>query len=179
MTASLPLALALFLAAVSQRDTQEAERLAKESIADYNLGDFEPALVKINKAYRLDPRPEFLFNQGQCYRALHQWERAEFSYRGYLREKPDAFNRELVLGLIAEMQKKQEVARLAAEPPPVAPARGDAPLAAGVPEPAPAAAPRPSPASCRAEPSRSHALGITLGRWVSPRWWPRRPGRGT
>jgi tetratricopeptide (TPR) repeat protein len=169
MTASLPVALALLLTAVSSRDTQEAERLAKESMADYNLGEFEAALNNVSKAYRLDPRPAFLFNLGQCYRALHQWERAEFFYRGFLREKPEASNREVVLGLISEMQRKLEVARLEAQIPPTPPAPVvlAAPPLAAHPEPTPAAVTKAEPAPpapvSTPEKSRSHALGITLG----------------
>jgi tetratricopeptide (TPR) repeat protein len=85
----------------------EAERLAKQSITDYNVGDFDSALKEATAAYKLDPRPGLLYNLGQVHRALHHWEQAEFYYRGYLRGQPNASNRAAVEQLIAEMQAKQ------------------------------------------------------------------------
>jgi tetratricopeptide (TPR) repeat protein len=85
----------------------EAERLARQSITDYNVGDFKSALDEATQAYKLDPRPALLYNLGQVNRALHNWERAEFFYRGYLRGRPDAPNRAAVEKLIEEMQARQ------------------------------------------------------------------------
>jgi hypothetical protein len=100
----------------SPKDAKEAERLVKQSIVEYNVGDFDAALADVTKAYKLRPAPALLFNIGQCHRALHNWEKAEFFYRGYLREKPDAPNREKVEALIEEMQQKQKTD--AVSPPP-------------------------------------------------------------
>ncbi len=110
---------ALFLTlalSISPSAHAEAERLAKQSITDYNVGDFDSALKEATAAYKLDPRPALLYNLGQVHRALHHWEQAEFYYRGYLRGQPNAANRAAVEQLIAEMQAKQ-----AAAPPPPGP----------------------------------------------------------
>ncbi len=101
-----PLLLTLLLS-VSPATHAEAERLAKQSITDYNVGDFQAALDEATRAYKLEPRPALLYNLGQVHRALHHWEQAEFYYRGYLRGKPDAPNRVAVEKLIDEMQAKQ------------------------------------------------------------------------
>jgi tetratricopeptide (TPR) repeat protein len=112
----------------SPKDAKEAERLVKQSIVEYNVGDFEAALTDVTKAYKLRPAPALLFNIGQCHRALHHWEKAEFFYRGYLREKPEASNRDKVQALIEEMQEKQKAEAAAALAP--APALAAAPVAA-------------------------------------------------
>jgi len=123
---------------ISAKDAKEAERLVKQSIVEYNVGDFDAALADVTKAYKLRPAPALLFNIGQCHRALHHWEKAEFFYHGYLREKPDAPNRDKVEALIEEMQQKQR-----AEGVPAA-VTAAAPLAAA-PLAAPLATPTPPP----------------------------------
>lgn len=102
------LAVALLLGAPKSPATREAERLAKKSIVEYNVGDFEAALADVTRAYKLDPVPGLLYNLAQCHRALHHWEKAEFFYRGYLREKPEASNRPTVEALVQEMVAKQQ-----------------------------------------------------------------------
>ena len=101
---------------VSPSAHAEAERLARQAITDYNVGDFKAALEEATKAYKLDPIPAILYNLGQVHRALHNWERAEFFYRGYLRGKPDAPNRAAVEKLIEEMQARQAAPPV--QPPP-------------------------------------------------------------
>ncbi|MHB8419356.1 MAG: tetratricopeptide repeat protein [Myxococcales bacterium] len=136
-----PAWLALTLAlSVTPAQRLEAERLARQSITDYNVGDFASALREATSAYKLDPRPALLFNLGQVHRALHNWERAEFFFRGYLRERPQAPNRAAVEQLIAEMQAKQKESPRPAPAPTIA----VTPLPKA-PPPAPAAAPPPAP----------------------------------
>src|SRR3974390_1169709 len=114
------LLLALAVAATPSA-TKEAERLFRQSNIEFNAGDFEKALRDATQAYELDPKPGFLYNLGQCHKALHHWERAEFFYRGYLREKPDASNRVAVEALIAQMVAKQKEEAAAAAGPAVPP----------------------------------------------------------
>lgn len=123
-------ALTLLLSAPKDPATREAEQLAKQSIVEYNVGDFDSALADATKAYKLKPLPGLLYDLAQCHRALHHWEKAEFFYRGYLREKPSAPNREAVEGLIAEMHQKQQtdLAGPAAEPPQPVPLDTQVPL---------------------------------------------------
>jgi hypothetical protein len=126
-------------------------------MSEYNVGRFDVALDDATNAYLLDPRPGLLYNIGQCQRALHNWERAEFFYRGYLRDKPDATNRKAVEDLIADMQAKQKeeaaakTAEASAKPAPVeTPILVEAPAASTT---APAAPP----------PRHGHGLAIGLG----------------
>jgi len=77
--------------------------LAHRSIAEYNGGDFEQALTDMKKAYTLHQGADLLFDLAQCHRALHHWEQAAFFFQGYLREKPNAANRDVAEGLVQEM----------------------------------------------------------------------------
>jgi tetratricopeptide (TPR) repeat protein len=166
MTQALLLALAL---AATPSATKEAERLFRQSNIEFNAGDFEKALKDATQAYELDPKPGFLYNLGQCHKALHHWERAEFFYRGYLREKPDAANREAVEALIAQMVAKQKEEGAVA---PVAPAAAVpvAPVIVVGPE-AGATAPAPAPITSTQPNPPSEAVhgksggGLPAGTW--------------
>lgn len=99
----------------------EAKRLADEATRKYNLGQFQEALDGYSKAYETFPAPSLLFNLGQCHRSLGNHERAVFFYEGYLREKPNAANRDVVEELLTEerglltKQRQDEEAQRAAE----------------------------------------------------------------
>lgn len=90
------------------KNVTEAQRLYDEGKRLYNLGKFSEAVVEFEKAYDLYRAPEFLFNIGQCYRNLRNFEKAIFVFESYLREKPTTDKRQLVEELIAEMRKEKE-----------------------------------------------------------------------
>ena len=50
----------------------------------FNLGRFEEAAADYQAAYEAEPLPAFLFNLGQCYRNLGNYERAQFYFRRYV-----------------------------------------------------------------------------------------------
>ncbi len=79
-----------------------AKKLAREATRQYNLSRFREALDAYTKAYETFPAAGLLFNIGQCHRGLGDHEQAIRSYEAYLREKPDAANRNLVNELVAE-----------------------------------------------------------------------------
>lgn len=99
----------------------EAKRLAEDATRKYNLGQFKEALDGYSKAYETFPAASLLFNLGQCHRSLGNHERAVFFYEGYLREKPNAPNRDVVEELLVEerasltKQREEEATRKAAE----------------------------------------------------------------
>jgi tetratricopeptide (TPR) repeat protein len=139
MVAALVVALAL----ASPSAADEARALAQRSIVEYDAGDFEKALQDAQQAYELNPIAGILFNLGQCHRALHHWDKAEFFYRGFLRKKPDARNRTEVIALIAEMQakaKEQPAAALSPSPILVEASPTPTPTSTSTPTAAPAAA---------------------------------------
>ncbi len=71
----------------------------------HKLGRFAEAIDEYQRAYELAPLPDLLFNIGQCYRNLKNWERAIFFFDRYLEEAPDSRDAELVRSLIAELEE--------------------------------------------------------------------------
>ena len=68
---------------------------------------FDEAIREYEAGYALVPMPEFLFNIGQCHRNLGSFDEAIFSFRKYLRLKPDAENREATEELINELEAEK------------------------------------------------------------------------
>lgn len=106
-----PLGGALLLAAVlaapqAHADKATAKRLTEQATLAYKLGHFQEALEDFSMAYGEFSAPLLLFNIGQCYREIGNYERAVFFLQGYLREIPRARNRALVEDLIAECETK-------------------------------------------------------------------------
>jgi len=92
--------------AFADDNKQEAKKHFKLAEQHYKLGRFKDALKEYSIAYELAPLAGFLFNIGQCHRLLGNHERAVFFYEGYLREKPNAKNRNAVLKLIKESKRE-------------------------------------------------------------------------
>jgi tetratricopeptide (TPR) repeat protein len=110
--------------------TRAAKRNFEKGEKLFALGRFDEALEQYQKAFDAKPIPAFLFNIGQCYRNLADYEQAIFSFRKYLKLDPDAPNKEAVQDLIDELEAKQshadarrEVKRTRGTGP--KPARGD------------------------------------------------------
>ena len=74
----------------------------------FNLGKFAEALAAYEAAYEAKALPALLFNIAQCHRNLDRPERAAFFYRRYLTLEPRSKDRQLVLDLIEEQDRKQE-----------------------------------------------------------------------
>lgn len=74
----------------------------------YALTKFSEALDEYQKAFDARPIPDFLFNIGQCYRNLGDYDSAIFSYKKYLTLAPDASNREQVEQLIRDLEAKRD-----------------------------------------------------------------------
>ena len=74
----------------------------------FALGKFDEALDEYQKAFDAKPIPDFLFNIGQCYRNLGDYQQAIFSFKKYLKLEPDAPDKEQVEKLIDELEEKQE-----------------------------------------------------------------------
>jgi len=74
----------------------------------YALTKFSEALEEYQKAFDAKPIPDFLFNIGQCYRNLGEYDAAIFSYQKYLKLAPDAPNRDKVEQLIGELEAKKD-----------------------------------------------------------------------
>jgi tetratricopeptide (TPR) repeat protein len=82
-----------------------ARVLFQRAEVKFNLGNFEAAAADYQAAYELDQRPAFLFNIGQCYRNLGNYERARFFYGRFLAADPRTPERRETEKLIAAMSK--------------------------------------------------------------------------
>jgi tetratricopeptide (TPR) repeat protein len=94
-------------AAAASDGEAEARVHFQKGMAAFELGKFQESLAEYERAYELAPLPGFLFNIGQCHRNLGNHAKAIFSFRLYLRKKPEARNREAVETLISELEAKQ------------------------------------------------------------------------
>jgi hypothetical protein len=126
----------------------------------YDLGRFSDALEGYSEAYRLDPRPAFLFNIAQCHRQLGDYEKSAFFFKRYLSYFPDskAPNQSVVDDLIIEVTRKAVDARRKQEE---AKAPADAPV-----NPPPLATAPIGPAAGGLQPST-----VEEARPVVTRWW--------
>ena len=121
LLALLVVALAAQVAAADDAATRNAKRHFERGQKLYASTKFREALDEYQQAFDARPLPDFLFNIGQCYRNLGDYDSAIFSYKKYLDAAPDAANRPQVEQLIVDLQarKDQEDARrLALQPPP-------------------------------------------------------------
>ena len=83
-------------------DKSKAKKHFRKGQTHYKLARFQQALTEFSAAYELMDHGAFLFNIGQCHRQLSNHERAVFFFEGYLREIPNAPNREVVEDLLEE-----------------------------------------------------------------------------
>jgi len=98
-------------AQLTEETKAQARAHFKRGKAAFELGKFQEALQEYEAAYKAMPLPGFLFNIGQCYRNLDNYEKAIFSFRLYLRKLPEARNRAAVESLIDELEGKAEEER--------------------------------------------------------------------
>jgi tetratricopeptide (TPR) repeat protein len=87
--------------------TRAARRHFERGEKLFALGKFDDALEEYQTAFDAKPLPGFLYNIGQCYRNLADYEQAIFSFKKYLKLEPDASNREAVERLIEELEGKK------------------------------------------------------------------------
>jgi tetratricopeptide (TPR) repeat protein len=92
-------------------DDSSARALFERGEVKFNLGNFEGAAADYQAAYELDHRPALLFNVGQCYRNLENYERARFFYRRFLTLDPQTPNRRETESLIDLMSKRLDEQR--------------------------------------------------------------------
>jgi tetratricopeptide (TPR) repeat protein len=100
------------LAPVPARADDVTTRAAKRYFARgeklFALGKFDEALDEYQKAFDAKPLPDFLYNIGQCYRNLGDYDQAIFSFKKYLNLEPDAPDKTKVEKLIEELEEKKE-----------------------------------------------------------------------
>ena len=94
--------------------TRTARRHFDKADKLFALGRFDEALEQYEKAFDAKPIPDFLFNIGQCYRNLGDYEAAIFSFRKFLTLDPETPRRAAVEQLIDELEAKKAQAELLA-----------------------------------------------------------------
>jgi len=88
--------------------TRAARRHFERGEKLFALGKFDDALEEYQTAFDAKPLPGFLYNIGQCYRNLGDYDQAIFSFKKYLKLEPDAPNKEAVETLIEELEEKKQ-----------------------------------------------------------------------
>lgn len=112
----IALAIILALPGFSWAEDKAAAAPGKEQAAAelFKAGDYKAAAAAYEAAYKADPRPEYLYNLGQCHlkvKDLKSLQKAEHALEAYLREKPKAENRAQVEKEIAEVKERIKVLR--------------------------------------------------------------------
>ena len=92
-------------AAGEPRGEQPGRVFFERAEANFNRGQFEAARADYQAAYDVEPLPAFLFNIGQCYRNLGDYDRAQFFFQRYTMLDPHSANRPAADRLIAEMSR--------------------------------------------------------------------------
>jgi tetratricopeptide (TPR) repeat protein len=104
--------------AAALADKEGAKASARRAMQHYNLAEYEEALKAFKDAYRQFEEPALLFNIGQCHRQLGHKQEAITFFRTYLREVPDAPNREDVKRLNATLEQEWAAERASRVTPP-------------------------------------------------------------
>ncbi len=118
-------------ARAEDRATRLAQKHFEEAQKLFSLGRFEQALDEYQDAYDAKPLGDFLYNIAQCYRNLGDYDQAIFSFKKYLKEKPDAEDRTQVEKFIDELEDRKargEGQKLIQRPPPPPPRTTDTPV---------------------------------------------------
>lgn len=118
--ALLALALAAGPAAADppqQPDPARARQLYQVGRQRFQAGDLEQAIDAFQKGYALDPRPEFLLNLAQSYRALGRRAEAIAHFERFIAAAPDHPLRPAAEKTLAELRREEAAARAAAPRP--------------------------------------------------------------
>ena len=83
---------------------REAREHYDRGMQHYELGEFDAAVDEFKAAYALSDAPGLLFNLAQASRLGKRYEQALHFYRSYLRERPEAPNRDDVEARIRELE---------------------------------------------------------------------------
>jgi len=87
--------------------TRAARRHFERGEKLFALGKFDEALEEYQTAFDAKPLPGFLYNIGQCYRNLGDYDQAIFSFKKYLKLEPEADNKDAVQQLISDLEDKK------------------------------------------------------------------------
>jgi len=115
MSRWLALVVACFVALSAPRAARADDPAMRAAKRHYDrgeklfaLGKFDEALDEYQKAFDAKPLPGFLFNIGQCYRNLGDYDQAMFSFKKFLKLDPETPKRDAVEKLLEELEDKKE-----------------------------------------------------------------------
>jgi len=112
-TVALLAGLSLLLAPgfAGAEDAEEAKRHFEKAELAYKLGRYSEAIDAYEAAYKALPEPAFLFNVAQAHRQQYQIDKKALHlhkalslYKAYLRDAPEAKNRQVVIRLVDELK---------------------------------------------------------------------------
>ncbi len=98
--------LALLTLSAPNSPRANARVLFAEAEEFYRLGEFDEALQRYELSYELSQKPALLFNIGQCYRELGQYEKAAFFYEQYLARERKSRHRKNVKSMIEYVEQQ-------------------------------------------------------------------------
>lgn len=107
------LVLMLALCPVAYADKEKAKELFKKGMTQYKLEHYDEAIAEFEAAYAEEQSPVLLFNIAQAHRLARRPRIALNFYRKYLRDLPEAPNRDQVEKEIAGLE--EDVKRLDTE----------------------------------------------------------------
>ena len=130
-------------AAAPTKEKTEAKLHYDQGTVHFNRDGWPQAIEEFKAAYRTFPDPTLLYNIAQCHRKMGNPTEALNFYKKYLRERPDAPNRNEVEKRIDELQAVLAAQPKSHEPPPVlvAPSPAATASASGTAAPAETSAP--------------------------------------
>jgi len=94
---------------------EQVKKLFEEGMIQYDLGKYEAAIGKFEKAYEVIPDPAFLFNIAQAHRMAGHVADALRTYKTFLRKVPNAANKKEVTAFIATLEKPPETGQTPAQ----------------------------------------------------------------
>jgi tetratricopeptide (TPR) repeat protein len=100
----------------SRRPT--APMLYEQGEAEYKVGNIDAAIELFSRGYALEPRPEFLLNLAQCYRALGRRTEAILHFERFIKAAPDHPLRPNAEKTLEELRRAEALERIANQPSP-------------------------------------------------------------
>jgi hypothetical protein len=88
----------------SKASLAAAKQSYEEALRSFNLGLWDEAIAGFQKSYKLSGDAALLFNIAQAHRHAGRTKEAILAYRAFLRESPDAPNREVIEGRVRELE---------------------------------------------------------------------------
>lgn len=121
---ALVLALVMLAAVPRGADADEAPTAATlymQGEAEFRAGKIDDAIESFSRGYALEPKPEFLLNLAQCYRALGRRSEAISHFERFIKAAPDHALRPNAERTLDELRRAEALERVALTPKPPPP----------------------------------------------------------